>query len=182
MGAKLTPRQELFCREYLVDLNATQAATRAGYSAKTALQQGPRLLGNVGVSARIEQLKAKRATKLEITADRVLLEMSRIALSDTRKLFDDAGRLRPVSEWDDDMAAAVAGVDVAEETEKRSGRHITTYTKKVKLWDKINALVKLGQHLGMFREQVTNLNVTPADLEGMSDADLDRLRAKLTGR
>lgn len=182
MGAKLEPRQELFCREYLADLNGTQAAIRTGYSPKTANVQAARMLAKGNIAARVEELKAKRATRLEITADRVLLEMSRIALSDTRKLFDDAGRLRPVSEWDDDMAAAVSGVDVAEETERRGGRHITTYTKKVKLWDKINALVKLGQHLGMFREQVTNLNVTPADLEGMSDADLDRLRAKLAGR
>lgn len=65
---KLSAKQEQFCREYLVDLNATRAAIRAGYSPKTANEQGARLLANVSVSARVVELKAKRAEETERTA------------------------------------------------------------------------------------------------------------------
>lgn len=66
-------------REYLVDLNATQAAIRAKYSAKTAEQQGPRLLGNVGVKAAIDAAMAERSKRVEIKADDVLADIARIA-------------------------------------------------------------------------------------------------------
>jgi phage terminase small subunit len=68
----LTPKQELFCQEYIIDLNATQASIRAGYSEKTATTQGPRLLENVGVRERINELQAARSERTEITADYVL--------------------------------------------------------------------------------------------------------------
>ena len=69
---KLTPRQERFAKEYLVDLNATQAAIRAGYSAKTANRIGPELLGKTCVAAAIARQKEKRAAKIELTAEKVL--------------------------------------------------------------------------------------------------------------
>lgn len=69
---KLTPKQQRFVAEYLIDLNATQAAIRAGYSKKTADVQGPRLLGNVGVAQAIQSGRTKQAERLEITADYVL--------------------------------------------------------------------------------------------------------------
>lgn len=72
--SKLTPKQEQFCREYLIDLNATQAAIRAGYSEKTANEQGARLLANVSVSSTIAKLRADREQRTEITADWVLKE------------------------------------------------------------------------------------------------------------
>lgn len=68
----LTPKQEMFCREYLIDLNATQAAIRAGYSEKTANEQGARLLANVSVSQRVSELKAERNFRVEIDAEYVL--------------------------------------------------------------------------------------------------------------
>lgn len=75
----LTPRQKAFVREYLVDMNATQAAIRAKYSAKTAEQQGPRLLGNVGVAAAIAAAQAKRSAKVELTAEMVVRGLLREA-------------------------------------------------------------------------------------------------------
>lgn len=72
MSDKLTDKQELFCHEYLVDLNATQAAVRAGYSEKTAQEQASRLLSNVMVQCRIAQLKAERNERVQINADYVL--------------------------------------------------------------------------------------------------------------
>lgn len=77
--SKLTPRQERFVQEYLIDLNATQAAIRAGYSKKTADVQGPRLLGNVGVCAAINKGRAKQAERLEITAASITTRLITIA-------------------------------------------------------------------------------------------------------
>jgi hypothetical protein len=84
----LTPRQARFVAEYLIDLNATQAAIRAGYSAKTAEQQGPRLLGYAQVAAAIQKAQAKRAEQTEITAEEVLRQWWAIATADPNELID----------------------------------------------------------------------------------------------
>jgi phage terminase small subunit len=76
-GRKLTPKQRLFIKEYLVDLNATQAAIRAGYSVYTANEQGSRLLANVSIKSAIKEEMDKRAKRTEIDIDRVLLEYRR---------------------------------------------------------------------------------------------------------
>lgn len=157
----LSARQRRFAEEYLIDLNATQAATRAGYSAKTADRQGPRLLGNVGVSALIQKLQADRATRTGITADRVLGELAKIAFADIRNVVTwrangvglvedpDTGEQRIVTsnevilvdaaELSDDAAAAI--VEVSQTAQG---------SLKVKLHDKRAALVDLGRHLGLF--------------------------------
>ena len=77
----LKPRQEQFCRQYLVDLNATRAAKRAGYSEKTAHVQGPRLLGNVRVAARIAELQMQTAKRLEVTVDSMLKDLDELCKS-----------------------------------------------------------------------------------------------------
>lgn len=84
----LPPKQQRFVLEYIVDLNATQAAIRAGYSARTAEQQGPRLLGNVGVSAAIAAALEQRSKRTEITADRVLAETWALLTADPRELVE----------------------------------------------------------------------------------------------
>ena len=84
----LTPRQAAFCVEYLVDLNATQAAVRAGYSERTAKQQGARLLTNVDVAAEIQRLMAARSERTEITVDEVLRELWSIAMADPNDLIE----------------------------------------------------------------------------------------------
>ncbi len=76
MADKLTPKQQQFAREYLVDFNATQAAIRAGYSEKTACEQGSRLLANVKVQAEIQRLGQKSAAKLEITRESIMRELA----------------------------------------------------------------------------------------------------------
>ena len=72
---KLTDKQEMFCKEYLIDLNATQAAIRAGYSKKTANEQAGRLLVNVSVQSKISELKESRSNRIEMSADGVLKEL-----------------------------------------------------------------------------------------------------------
>lgn len=91
--AKLNDRQQLFAQEYLVDLNATQAAIRAGYSQKTARSQGERLLTNVDIAAAIQRGIKERIEKTQITAERVLLELAAIAFMDIEKLAEVGGKI-----------------------------------------------------------------------------------------
>ncbi|MGE0349824.1 terminase small subunit [Hydrogenophaga sp.] len=87
----LTPKQQRFVQEYLVDLNATQAAVRAGYSPKTAEQQGSRLLGNAKVAAAVAAGRKRLAAKLDLTAEKVLADIERIANKAERaKRYGDA--------------------------------------------------------------------------------------------
>lgn len=81
---ELTDRQARFCEEYLIDLNATQAAIRAGYSEKTANEQGARLLANVSVQEKIAELKAERSKRTEITQDSVIQELAAVARAEVK--------------------------------------------------------------------------------------------------
>lgn len=143
----MTPKQKLFIEEYLVDLNATQAAIRAGYSPKTAYRIGAELLQKTSVSAGIQEALAERERRTEVTADMVIRELARIAFADIRTLYREDGSMKLPHELDDDAAATLAGVDTYEET---SGGAVTGYTRKSRRWDKAKALELLGKHLGMF--------------------------------
>ena len=146
----LTPKKEKFALEYLKDLNATQAAIRAGYSKKTAHSQGPRLLEDVEVKGLIDKHRTHFATETGVTVERVLAEYAKLGFSDIRKIFDDAGGLKPVTELDDDIAAAVTSVDVS--TTKIGDETIRTH--KIRLSDKKLALDSIARHLGMFKDSV----------------------------
>lgn len=154
MAKKLTNKQARFVEEYLVDLNATAAARRAGYSAKNADKIGPELVGKTRIMAAIQEKMSARSERTNITQDRVLRELARVAFFDPRKMFDDAGGAKHVTKLDDDTAAAVAGLDVATEID-RDNDSVETTTRKYKIADKLRALELLGKHLGMFRERVT---------------------------
>jgi phage terminase small subunit len=148
----LNPKQERFAREYLIDLNATQAAIRAGYSKKTAGQKGFTILRSPKVQAFVQHLREKQCVKLEITAERVLQEYGRIAFFDIRKLYTPKGQLKPVNELDDDAAAVLAGIDVDEMFEFSDGKRTQVgITKKLKTWNKNQALDSLGEHLGLLK-------------------------------
>jgi len=147
---KLTPKQETFVREYLIDLNSTQAAIRAGYSAKTADRIGPELLGKTCVADAIQAGMDKRAAKTGITAERVLNEIAKLAFFDPRKMFDDAGEPIHVSQLDDDTAAAIAGLEVVTKGNDEIGY---ASVMKVKLADKSKNLELLGRHLKLFTDK-----------------------------
>jgi phage terminase small subunit len=154
---KLTPKQERFVAEYLIDLNATQAATRAGYSARTANEQGARLLANVSVRSAIEASKAKRIERIEITQDRVLLELARIAFFDMRTLYTEEGQLKKPHELDDNAAAVLAGIDTQSTLlggDDEEGAPSTLVTKKVKVSDKVAALTLAMRHMGMLKDKL----------------------------
>jgi len=150
---ELTDRQRRFVDEYLIDLNASEAARRAGYSAKTANVQGPRLLGNVSVAAAIAKAQTRRSERTQITQDAVLTELARIGFSDMRR-FSTWGpngvTLIDSDSLDEDAARCVA--EVSQSTSKDGGK------LSFKLHDKVSALEKIGKHLGMFidRHDITS--------------------------
>lgn len=151
----MTPKRERFVAEYLVDLNATQAAIRAGYSAKTANEQGARLLANASVASAVKTALEKRAERTEITQDRVLQEIARIAFSDLRRMFGENGGLKRPEDLDDDTAAALASIEVVTRSAGKNGEGETEveHVHKVKAWDKARALEMLGRHLAMFTDK-----------------------------
>ncbi len=145
---KLTPKQQRFCGEYLIDLNATQAAIRAGYSKKTAQQMGAESLSKPVIAAAIAEFRSKLAEKTEVTQKRVIEEYAKPAFLDPRKFYDDDGNLIPVHQLPAEVAAALTGMDVSTFVNKDNGT-VTTVTK-FKFADKKAALDSLGKHLGMF--------------------------------
>lgn len=155
MAGSLTPRQQRFVLEYLVDLNATQAAIRAGYSAKTAKQQGARLLTYADIAAEVQTRRERLSARTQVTAERVIQELARLAFVDPRAIFNPDGSMKPVTDWDEDTARALSGCEVTEEFAGRGEeRESVGFTKKVKFWDKKGALELLGKHLALFTERV----------------------------
>lgn len=142
----LTAKQQRFVDEYLKDLNGTQAAIRAGYSQKTARSISNENLTKPDIHAAIAQGMQERSSRTGITADRVLQELGRLAFMDIRKAYNTDGSLKAIHELDDDTAAAVAGMDVAE---IGSGEDAIGFVKKIKLSDKKGALELVMRHLGM---------------------------------
>lgn len=187
-GGRISPKQKRFIQEYLVDLNATQAAIRAGYSERSAKQHADVMLSRPHIAAAVAKAQEKRAERTEITQDMVLRELAKIGFSDIRKVVrwgnttvrkevDDEGNeievpyhgiaLVDSSEIDDDTAAAIAEVSQGKEG------------LKVKLYDKARTLVDIGKHIGMFKEKVQiegHLTTTQVpDLSNMSDEQLEKL-------
>lgn len=147
----LNPKQVLFCLEYLRDLNATEAALRAGYSKKTAYAQGSDLLKHPEICQYIQGQMDLRAGRVLVNADDVLREILRIATADIAAAFDADGKLRPLDEIPEDTRRAIAGVEILEEWGGAGeSRSLIGYTKKIKFWDKVRALELLGKHLRLF--------------------------------
>ena len=149
---KLTPKQEAFCYSYIETGNASEAYRRS-YNAdkmkpESVNRKAKELLENVKISARLDKLRAELKQRHVVTIDRVLDEYAKLAFFDARKLFDDNGAVLPVSQWPDDAAAAIGGLDVAE-IGLGDGDALGV-VKKLKLIDKRGALDSLARHLGMF--------------------------------
>lgn len=157
----MTEAQKRFCDEYLIDLNATRAYKVAYKRCKkdeTANVNGSKLLRNTKVKEYIEQKQVEIQKRTEITQDKVLKELAKIAFGDIRKLYTENGALRNIIDLEDDIAGAISGVETFEEYEGRGlDREYIGDTKKVKMLDKTKALELIGKHLGMFKD--TNINI-----------------------
>lgn len=125
-AVKLTPKQEMFVREYLIDLNATKAAERAGYSKKTANEQGSRLLANVSVASAVQAQMNKRAETVELNATYVLQGIKRVVerCEQAEPVYDKEGN--PTGEFTFQAGAALKGYEML-------GRHLKLFTDKVEI-------------------------------------------------
>lgn len=148
----LSPKRAMFVREYLIDLNATQAAVRAGYSAKTAKTQGARLLTDEDIAAAVAVAMDERAARTDITADRVLEEVARLAFLDVVHLLNPDGTLKRVDEMSPEARAALAGLEVLEMRGDEDAP--VALLKKIKLTDKLGALTLLMRHMGMLNDKL----------------------------
>jgi phage terminase small subunit len=165
MSAKrLTPKQAAFVAEYLIDLNATQAAIRAGYSQKTAAAIGAENLTKPHIATAIQAAMDERAERTQITADRVLQEIARIGFGDIRRVLSwgrESVHFIPSDELSDDDAATVAEVQAKRTiytTEDGSEEKIEL---KMKTHDKLGALRDLGRHLKLFTDKVEHEGELP---------------------
>jgi phage terminase small subunit len=169
-------RRRLFAQAYIANGgNASEAAKAAGYSPKTAGVQGHRLLKDVQVQRLIAASAEDLAKKYELTADRVVRSIVQEINFDPANLFDQHGRMKTVSEMDEDTRAALVGVEVTEEvvTRGRSKTPIGTLrTAKVKWVPKQSAREQAMKHLGMFKAD----NVQRNPLEGLPHEVLVALR------
>lgn len=180
----LSPKQARFVEEYLLDLNATQAAIRAGYKPDCAQRMGSENLSKPLVAAAIQAQMEARSQRTEISQDRVLAEYAKLAFLDPRKFYDDKGCLIPIHELPDDAAACIAGMDVVTERAGKDADGAPEFAtvRKIKLVDKKGALDSVARHLGMFNDKI-NLSgsleqrvreMTPEEIQ----SELAALRAK----
>lgn len=149
-----TPKQAAFITEYLVDRNATQAAIRAGYSAKTAASIGEENLRKPEIRAAVDARLSALAVRVGLTAEDVLRERMRLAFFDVRKLLDAEGNPRPLQELDDDTAAAVAGLEVVQIVGSDETPGVLSLVKKYKLAGKDASLAALEKYLGLNEKPV----------------------------
>lgn len=149
----MTEKQKRFIAEYMIDLNATRAAIRAGYSPKTANEQGARLLANVSIQTELQKAMAARSKRTGISQDRVVQELARIAFVNPKDVIDTkTGEV--VENASPDDLACIQSVKV----KTMDGDKGFSEEREIKLNDKLRALEMLGKHLGMWNDKV-NLDV-----------------------
>lgn len=180
----LTPKQQRFVEEYLVDLNASAAARRAGYSVRTADAQGWENLKKPEISTAIAAAQVERANRTRIDADWVLRRLASIADADLADLYGPGGALLPVNEWPDVWRKGlVAGV---ENEEIRLGGDPVGVTRKVKLADRMKALELIGRHVavGAWKEKVehTGPGGGPVQVVGMTPEEFRAIASEIAGK
>lgn len=150
----MTEKEQAFVREFRVDRNATKAAIRAGYSKKTAGSAGQRLLKKVEIRAAIDAADHDLASRVGLSAERVLRERMRIAFFDPRQLLDSEGNPKPLQELDADTAAAIAGLEVVQMTGGEATPGVLSYVKKYKLAAKDTSLAALEKYMGLHEKPI----------------------------
>jgi len=176
---ELTPKQQRFAEEYLIDLNATQAAIRAGYSENSAKDIACENLAKPNIADAIANAQQERSERTQVKADDVVRELARIGFSDIRKAFTENGNLRSPTNWDDETAAAISSIEVVARNTGQTdeiGNKVVERVHKLRFWDKNSSLEKLAKHLGMFTEKREVLaEITVKDERSPQDQVLDYL-------
>lgn len=165
--SSLTDKQKRFCQEYIIDLNGTQAAIRAGYSKNTARQIAEQNLSKLDIQEYISSLQQKIGDKLEITAERVIGEIAKLAFSNVQDFLEADNTITDISALSRDTAAAVESIKKTTTEWGSDDKGGTKTHISFKLYDKISALEKLGKHLGIFemdnKQKAPIINVTRPD-------------------
>ncbi len=179
--ARNNSRHDRFCREYIKDLNGTRAAIAAGYGKKNARKIASRLLTNVDIQARVAELTKKQADKLDLSAEKVLSELSSMGFSnflDYVKITEEGDAFVDLSGLTQEQAAAIQEVTVDEYMEGKGKDARKVKRTRLKLVDKIRSLDLLGRHLKLFtdRIEVSGLEGLPAMVAAA------RKRANMRGR
>lgn len=151
--ARLTAKQKRFCDEYLIDLNATQAAIRAGYSVKTADVIGYQLLQKTSVQEAIAKAMAERSRRTGVNQDRVVLELAKIAFVKMTDVVNSNGEIKADASPDD--LSCIESIKYKESDNEFGG----SVEREVKIGSKLKALELLGKHLGMWNDKL-DVNVT----------------------
>lgn len=173
MDKKLTPKQKRFVEEYLIDLNATQAAIRAGYSKKTAYSIGQQNLKKLEIQNAITAAREMLSQRTEITQDWVLKKLAAIATVPLTELCEWNPSGITLKDSNDLPPEAIACIKKITERMGADGNS----SLSVEQYDKMRALELIGRHLGMFSD---NVNVK-CDFTGLSDAELVERAASLLG-
>lgn len=163
--AKLSKKQQLFVDEYLIDLNATQAAIRAGYSVKTADVQGSRMLGNVKVQQVISEAMAERSKRTGVNQDRVVQELAKIAFLKMTDVVDHNGKIKDDAS-EDDLSCIESIKYKHSDTDTGSSTE-----REVKTASKLKALELLGKHLGMWNDKLDVNIAQPIVISGADDLE-----------
>ena len=162
----MTAKQQRFCDEYLIDLNATQAAIRAGYSVDTAKEIGCENLTKPNIQETIAKAMAERSKRTGVNQDRVVLELAKIAFVNANDLIDAKDASIRASATEDDLAC-IQSVKV----KTSSTTNGESVEREIKLNDKMKALELLGKHLGMWNDKI-DLNVSlPVVISGEDDLE-----------
>lgn len=173
----MTAKKWRFVEEYIKDLNATQAAIRAGYSARTAASQGERLLRDVDVSAAIHAALAERSKRVEVDADYVLKRLAEIDKMDAADILKDDGSIKPVQDWPPIWRQMISGLEMTELFEGRGDqREMVGILKKIKWPDKVKNLELIGRHVGVqaFKDRVEH----SGSIKGMAERMRRRRKTK----
>jgi phage terminase small subunit len=160
------PKQQCFVREYIKDFNATQAAIRAGYSAKTAQQQSSRLLLNVVVKAAIAELVEERSERTKIEADDVVVALARLGfahLGNYHRIAPDGFPYLDMSEITDEQWAALKRIKVKKYKDGKGEDARDVIETEIEMVDKVRPLIELGKHLGLFKPDKKD-DADPAEL------------------
>ena len=180
---KLTAKQQTFINEYIVDLNGTQAAIRAGYSEDTAKVIASENLTKPDIAEAIQVALDMRSDRTRITADRVLVEVAKLGFSNIKNLFTEGGQLRNLSTLPDDVAASIQSIEVVTKRVDGGDDNEVEYVHKIKMADKKASLELLGKHLKLFADRTELTGADGKDLiPDLSDTEVARTLAFLLAK
>lgn len=157
---RLTNKQRLFVQEYLIDLNATQAAIRAGYSVESARDIGCENLTKPNIQHEIAVAMAERSKRTGVNQDRIVLELARLALVNMTDVVDNEGKIKDTATEDD--LSCIESIKY-KSSDSESGWSVE---REVKIGSKLKALELLGKHLGMWNDKIDVNVAVPIVISG----------------